>query len=95
MNYFFNIEVKYMNESYSASALGQQGEWSRGLNIALENLLNKLVIKGIEAHYIPVAYEPNKENASITPGPSTPGSTSLGKTIRPPSTKARKKQHDT
>ena len=59
MDYWFRIDVQCRGDNFSASALGEQGEWNRGLNIALENLLNKLVQKGIRDTIQP--YEPTQE----------------------------------
>ena len=91
MNYFFLIKVECRDGAFSASTLGQQGEWSRGLNIALENLLNKIVLVGIESKL--TRYEQDKKDEANAPGPDTPGSPTLGDTSPAPSAKTRKNKH--
>lgn len=43
----FRIDVYQQKDAYSACAFGVMGNWSRNLNSALEDLLNKLLQAGI------------------------------------------------
>jgi len=89
MRYVFEITVTSQNESYSAAALGVQGEWSRNLSTALEALLNKLLAQQIEERMFR-DHEQNQKNEAQIARPNPVGVAPVGDVAPPPSKKTAK-----